>query len=330
MEHTEMQNISEATSPAGSGHMTQLVEEELISQAMTGAPKLPMLDIIFSRMAIALVSTFKMRAAFLCDISFDNVVYKPWDDIVDMTDPFGICATVEARPWGGSMSVIMDGNFIFSALETQLGGTPKPGTAPKRPVTKIESQIARGVVELALHDLSENISRLTNVTFVIDGMETPQQMPAMHGGKSVCAVARMKITIGEVEGYMDIVLPLSTIEPAQDILSKMFFGENLGGDVSWRDHILSNIHGSTVKVTAQVHELDVPLKNVLEWGVGDVVDLGIDSDQSITLMCHGVPVFQGYAGYHKNGKISVRVENDVDDLVPDTPTPVAKVEEGQE
>ncbi len=312
-----MQNNSQASVSGLPEGMTQSVEEELISQAMTGAPKLPMLDIIFSRMAISLVSTFKTKAAFLCDIDFDSVIYKPWEDIVEMSDSFGICASVEARPWGGHLSVIMDSSLIFAALETQLGGVPKPGNTPGRPVTKIESQIARGIVELALTEMSDNISRLTDVTFLVDGMEAPQQMPAMHGGKTVCALARMKVSIGQCEGYMDIVIPLTTIEPVQEIFSKMFFGENLGGDVSWRDHIVSNIKGSNVKVTAQIHELDVPLKNILEWSVGDVVDLGIDTDHSINLMCHGVPVFQGYAGYHKNGRISVRIEKDADDVVED-------------
>ena len=66
--------------------MTRTVEEELISQASAGITQLPMLDIIFSRMAVSLVSTFKTKAAFLCDIGFSSVEYMAWEDVVADVD----------------------------------------------------------------------------------------------------------------------------------------------------------------------------------------------------------------------------------------------------
>ena len=291
--------------------MTRTVEEELISQASAGITQLPMLDIIFSRMAVSLVSTFKTKAAFLCDIGFSSVEYMAWEDVVADVDKFGICAAVEARSWGGTMAVVLDSEMIFSALETQLGGRPRPGTAPKRAASVIERQISRDLIDLILDELSDNVSRLTEATFIVDTMEVPQQMPALQGGKTPCAVARMSVTIGDCNGAIMVIIPMATLEPAQDKLSKMFLGEKLGGDLSWREHILSNINGSSVKVTARVHQLEVPLLDILAWEPGTTIDLGIADDKEISLMCEGIPVFFGYAGQRKGGRFGFRVEREV-------------------
>ncbi|WP_027234460.1 flagellar motor switch protein FliM [Leisingera caerulea] len=298
------------TAPAGS---TRSVEEELISQASAGVADLPMLDIIFSRMAISLVSTFKTKAAFLCDITFDEVQYHNWEDIVAGVDRHGICANVEVRPWGGTMAVVLDCDLIFSALEIQLGGKPRPGSAPKRPVSVIERQIARDLIDMILADLSGNISRLTEAEFIVDTLEVPQQMPALHGGKTPCAVARMSVDIGGCKGTFSVIIPMITLEPVQDKLSKMFFGDKLGGDLSWREHILRKINGSNVQVKAQVHQLAVPLVDILQWEPGTTIDLGVSDDKEISLICSGIPVMFGYAGKSKGGRIGFRVMREVDD-----------------
>ncbi|MDR6266748.1 MULTISPECIES: FliM/FliN family flagellar motor switch protein [Rhodobacterales] len=298
--------------------MTRSVQEELISQASAGIAELPMLDIIFSRMAVSLVSAFKSKAAFMCDISFDEVVYRNWEDVVADVDKFGICASVEAKPWGGTMSVMLDSALIFSALEVQMGGKPRPGTAPQRPVSVIERQIARYLVDMILADLSTNMSRLTEASFLVDTMEVPQQMPALQGGKTPCAVAKMTVDIGDCTGSFSIIIPMPTLEPVQDKLSKMFLGDKLGGDKSWREHILSNINGSSVKVTARVHQLSIPLVDILAWKPGTTIDLGVSDDKEISIICSGIPVFQGYAGKHRGGRIGFRVMREVegDDLNP--------------
>lgn len=304
--------------PRADSEMTRSVQEELISQASAGIAELPMLDIIFSRMAVSLVSAFKTKAGFMCDISFGKVEYRNWEDVVVEADKFGICANIEAKPWGGTMAITLDSELIFSALEVQMGGKPSPGTAPKRPVSVIERQIARYLVDMILADLSLNMSRLTEASFLVDTMEVPQQMPALQGGKTPCAVAKMTVEIADCKGSFSIIIPMPTLEPVQDKLSKMFLGDKLGGDKTWREHILNNINGSSVKVTARVHQLSIPLVDILAWKPGTTIDLGVSDDKEISIICSGIPVFQGYAGKHRGGRIGFRVMREIegDDLNP--------------
>lgn len=176
--------------------------------------------------------------------------------------------------------------------------------------------MTRKLADLVLAEFAEGVSRISEVALPVEAMETPQQMSALHGGKVNCVIATLTFKIAECPGTCRIVIPQTTLEPVQDKLSKMYFGDNLGGDVSWRDHILSNIKGSTVKVTARVHELEVPLVDILEWQPGKVIDLGIGEDQEIALMCSGIPVFHGYAGQRHGGRISLRIEREGADVSP--------------
>ena len=295
------------------GAQTRDIQEEIIDRASAGFQPLPMLDIVFRRMAAGIASTFKSRAGLIAEVSFDKVSYGSWGDIVSRVDDYGICGIAEARPWNGTLAVVLDSAFLFAALEAQLGGTPQPGTAPKRPISLIERQISRHVINLILADLSVNVSRLTEAKFIIDSMEPTQQMAAIHGANTPCALATVMVTIDACSGTFDVIIPLATLEPARNKLSKMFLGEKLGGDTTWREHIVSNISGSSVSVTARVREMPVPLADILAWEPGTTIDLGIQANQEVALICSGIPVLHGNAGRRENGNIALRITREDDD-----------------
>lgn len=309
---------SDAKNMAGGGAgrkispQTRDIQEEIINQASAGFQSLPMLDIIFKRMATGIASTFKSRAGMIAEVTFDGITYANWGNLSLDVDPFGICAIASARPWGGTLAVTIDRNLLFATLESQMGGSPMPGAAPDRPASIIEQQVMRHTVDLILTELSQNFSRVTEAAFSIDSMEPPQQMSAIHGAASPCVMARVNVVVGGCEGFFDIIIPFSTLDPVQDKLLKMFLGKKLGADTTWREHIVQNITGSNVMVSARIHEMKIPMLNILNWAPGSVIDLGILPDQEITLICSGIPVMHGRAGRVGSGKMALRITREED------------------
>jgi flagellar motor switch protein FliM len=298
----------ETIQPSGRrGSQTRLVEEEIIAKASAGFQPLPMLDVIFSRMAPATAASFRARASLITEVTFDRTTYACWGDIVTEMDPHAICATAEAPQWNGAIALSMDSVLVFSAMERLTGGTPTPETAPRRPPTGIARETMRHLFKLILEDLASNISRIAEATFSLEAVESPKEVGAIHGVSTPCAVARMEVRLDECIGSFSVIIPLRTLDPVQERLSTMFLGDKLGGDTSWRDHIASRITGSSVVVTARIHEKQIPLTEILGWKPGTQIDFSILPDQEVTVMCSGIPILYGHAGRLRNGNIALRV-----------------------
>ncbi len=289
------------------GRQTRLVEEEIIAKASAGFQPLPMLDVIFSRMAPATAASFRARASLITEIHFDRTTYACWGDIVAEMDPHSICATAEAPQWNGAIALAMDSVLVLAAMERLTGGAPTPDTIPRRPPTGIERETMRHLLILILEDLAANISRIAEATFTLESVETPKEVGATHGVSTPCAVARMEVRLDDCLGSFSVIIPLRTLDPIQERLSTMFLGDKLGGDSSWRDHIASRITGSSIVVTARIHEKSIPLADILAWKPGTQIDFSILPDQEVTVMCSGIPILYGHAGRLRNGNIALRV-----------------------
>lgn len=292
------------------------IEERIIARGSTGVQALPMLDVIFSRLPADIVSAFKTRTGFLFEAELEAVSYGSWSRSLSSFDEFSVHAVAEAKPWGGTIILTMDPEFFYAAVETQLNGVPTPGNRLRRHPSTIERRMAQTMAGIMFGELSRNFARLTEVRFDIDGIENAQQISSQLGATTPIVASTMKVRVGECAGSITITVPLSTIEPVQPKLTKMFLGEKLGGDATWRDHITSRISGSSVMVDARLTEVDVPLQDILGWKVGSTIDLGIDAEQEATIICSGLPILHGYSGKKKNDRVAIRVTRDHGEEMP--------------
>ncbi|MFG6084196.1 flagellar motor switch protein FliM [Paracoccus litorisediminis] len=286
------------------------VEEEMIARASMGMQSLPMLDVIFSRLPADIVSALSRRASVLSEGALESIQYASWTKFHDSFDPHSVFTIAEAHPWAGNIILAMDPAFFYSAIETQLNGTPEPGNIPKRHPSTIERRLARSLSENILTEIARNFARLTEVRFDIQGIENIQQISSQLGANAPCVMSVTEIRIGHCVGRISIVIPIATIEPIQPKLKKMFLGEKLGGDGTWRDHISSRITSSTVTVEAQLAEVSLPLQDILDWKPGSTFELGIDADHEVTIFCSGLPVLHGTAGRRSNNRSAIRITRD--------------------
>jgi flagellar motor switch protein FliM len=291
------------------------IHEEIIARASESMQSLPMLDVIYGRMATGLTSAFKSKAAVLVESSVAPVEYMTWSDAISNLEPYAVCGVAEADPWAGSVIIAMDSEFFYPTIETQMRGTPIPGSAPKRAPSSIEQRLGKRITGMIADEMADSFSRLTEVSFKLDSIETPQQVNSLQGTNSPCAVVRFNMKVGGCEGGMTIIFPMQTLEPAQIILSKMFLGEKLGGDGTWREFLMEHITGSSVNVYARFHEVQVSLGDVMAWEPGTTIDLGIFEGHEATVMCSGIPIFHAAVGKKRNDRVALRVTRENGDSI---------------
>lgn len=299
-------NFAFGSSPAN--ETSYNLEDEIIAKSSSGYQNLPMLDVIFARLPMDLSTALKTRAGIIAEILPSKVSYTSWGAILEDSQEFAIYAVADARPWNGTAILRMDPLFFFSAMETQLTGTVTPGDAPARHPSTIERRLAKNLSAIVFDELGSNFARLTDVKFEIDTIENSQQIMTQLGSAAACARCEVEVKIGDNVGKVAIIIPITTLEPIRPKLTKMFLGDKLGGDGTWRDHIENKLTGSSVEVQAHIASVNTNLAEVLNWAPGTTIDLGIvEDDVEVTLVCSGMPIFYGRTGQTKAKKLAVRV-----------------------
>lgn len=282
------------------------LEEEIIARASGNHEPLPMLDVIFGRLVTALCPMLKSQNGLLSEVVDKRLDYLGWGKAIEALDVNG-AAAVATSSWGGPIIMAIDAAFLHVAVESMLGGTPRLGKVPNRMPTQLEKAFAERLVRQSLQELANHFSRITEVSFTLDNVESPQQISSLLASAALSAVGEIDISFGAAQGRMSVILPMETLEPARAQLGKMFLGEKLGADSSWRDHFTNNITGASMQIAAQMHRMEVPLADVLGWRPGTTLDLGVTLEHEATVICSGHAILHGATGRKRNGKLALRV-----------------------
>ena len=287
------------------------VEEEIIHRSMLNYERLPMLDVIFDRFVLSLANSLKTATAANVDAEVSYVDYMSYGAAINSVPVPGLLTVVDAAKWQGNFLIAMDATFVHSALEIMFGGRQSPpANAEGRTFTSIERRIGMRLSSVMLDDLQESFSQLTDIEFKVDRTETNAQFATISQYNAPCVQVKLQVTLDGRTGDIMFIIPYATIEPIRKLLSKVFFGEKLGGDRMWHQHMEDKVRESSAELRAVMHEVDVKLKDLLDWNVGQTVDLMVTADHEPTLFFEKIPLFKGTLGQKKNSSIAIRISED--------------------
>lgn len=288
------------------------LEEEIIARASASHEPLPMLDVILARMGTSFGPSMKTLNGLLVETQTPQITYRPWGELVADLDAHGLTGIAKTS-WGGSIGLELDKTFLHAAIQFMMGGNQGNIEIPDRSATALERAFAQRLLTQCYEELSSHFSRITEVTFTHDSIETQSQLNSLFAPAAMSACCEIKLTIGQLAGRITIILPLQTLDPVSPQLSKMFLGEKLGSDMSWRDHFADQISGSQMPITVELHQLKVPLADILGWKPGVTLDLGITRDHEATVLCSGRAILKGATGRKRNGRMALRVTHEIGD-----------------
>lgn len=300
------------------------LEEEIIAKSSANHDPLPMLDVIFGRLVTGMSPMLKSQNSLITEVVRQDLDYFSWGSAVEQLDVNGASAVVMSS-WGGPIVVAINADFLHAVVETLFGGQPRANMAPKRQPTQVERAVAERLLGQVLTDLAGHFSRITEVTFKLEAIESSTQLTSLLSGSSLSAVGEIDLQFGPVTGKLTLIMPMETLEPARQQLGKMFLGEKLGADTGWRDHFSNTISGSIMPLAVELHRISVPLADILGWKPGTMLDLGVTLEHEATVICSGLPILHGATGRKRNGKLALRVtregdeaaHEDNDDLITD-------------
>ncbi|MBP0484597.1 flagellar motor switch protein FliM [Sagittula salina] len=287
---------------------TRAVEEMIVERAKLSYVRLPMLEVVFDRFALALTQTLKGYLGAMVDVQLKSIDYTSCQDAMeDLPEP-SLIAVTAAEQWGGTIAAVMRSELLFNVVEITFGGRSASGSKHKpRSFTAIEKRVGEGFVVAVLHELSAAFDKVAPTAFTVSHIESNPRALLLAPPSSACVRAILTVEIEDREAEMCFALPNTAFEKVIGALSQQFTGGQLGGDSGWRSRMTQLLELTNVPVTAVMGEAAVTLRQVLGWAPGQVLDLGLRADDPVTLTCAGQTIARAEVGRRANGHLALKL-----------------------
>ncbi|WP_457106084.1 flagellar motor switch protein FliM [Methylobacterium sp. P5_C11] len=290
-------------SASGAGGVQAIVDSGVVQYE-----RLPMLEIVFDRMLRLLSTSLRNLFQDNVEVTLDNITSVRFGDYLNAIPLPTLLGVFRAEQWENSGLVTVDSNLAYATFDLLLGGK-RGGSSSRldgRPFTAIEMTLVRRLVEIVLGDLEMSFQPLSPVTFGIDRIETNPRFATITRPGNAAILISLRLDVDGRGGMLQILFPYATIEPIRELLTQSFMGEKLGRDQIWEGHLATEIWQADVTMDAVLHEMMLPLKQVMSLKVGETLMFDAKPSDLITVRCGDWALTQGRIG-RVDGHIAVQV-----------------------
>jgi flagellar motor switch protein FliM len=207
-----------------------------------------------------------------------------------------------------------ESQLIYAVVDILLGGRKsRPARIEGRYFTTIERSILDNLTHVVLGQLGEAFTPVKKVEFKYERMEVNPRFAVVTRDGNAAIVYTVRINLEGREGNMQFCLPYAALENVRDKLLQQFMGEKVGQDNIWESHLSAELHHTKVPMEAVLDEVKIPLSEVLEWRLGDTIELNARQTSPVKLRIGGRTKLIGHMGKALDYK-AVKLTNNVADV----------------
>lgn len=216
-------------------------------------------------------------------------------------------AILQMNPLRGAGLLIFSKPLAFFMIERLLGGpSVRENQLPERALTAIESNIIRNTVEDACHDLEKTFLPVEKLQCSMIKLESNPRMVNIVPHDAQVIVGQFTVVFGDRQGSVTLVLPQMTLEPLREKMREKLGPFAKSQDKTWDVNLRDALQIMETELSVQLATLRLRVRDVLNLQVGDIIDLGCDLNDTLTLLVEGKPKFRAQAGT-RNDKTAVRI-----------------------
>lgn len=215
---------------------------------------------------------------------------------------------VKFRPLRGTGLIILDAKLVFKLVDNFFGGDGRHAKIEGREFTPTELRVVQMVVEQSFMDLGEAWKTILPIELEFINSEVNPSMTNIVGPNEVVVVSKFFVELDGGGGEMHITMPYAMIEPIRDVLDNTEQAESEDLDDRWIKAMQTEALQASVELECKLAKKQMPLREVLDLKVGDVIPIEFKSQHVVT--ANGMPVFRSSFGQSR-GNLSMRVEGPV-------------------
>lgn len=281
----------------------------IVNSALVSYERLPMLEVVFDRLVRMMSTSLRNLTSDNVEVSIDNIRCVRFGDYLNSIPLPAMLAVFKAEEWDNYGIVTVDSSLIYSIVDVLLGGR-RGSNAMRiegRPYTTIERNLVSRMIHVVLADMSAAFDPVSPVMFRFERLETNPRFATIARPANAAILAELRVDMEDRGGKLELLLPYATLEPVRELLLQMFMGEKFGRDSIWESHLATEMWNTDVSVEAVLDEIQMTLRDVLDFEVGTHVALNATPDSRVKMRCGGIMMFEGRMG-RKAHSIAVQIE----------------------
>jgi flagellar motor switch protein FliM len=248
----------------------------------------------FARQLSTVLAT-TLRAQANC--TFGKVEQLTYDEYVRSLPNPSYLVILSMNPLPGAAIFQFPLPITFAAIDRLLGGGGE-AISPKRPLTEIESNLMRSVVDRALRELEYAYETLVRVEAEIVQQEFNPQFAQIAAPSDMALVVSFELRIGDKRGTASICVPFATLQPVlESLASQTLFQDRSNVDPeAWQASLEHALTAVPVDMRVRFDSVALTSSEIIGLQVGDVIPLNHAIDDPLTVLVDGVRCYQAYTG----------------------------------
>jgi len=234
-----------------------------------------------------LTSTYlaaQMRS--LVNVVVSSVDQLTFEEFIKLIPNPSHISTITLEPLKGSMFMVIETPIALVMVDRLFGG---PGTViqASRPLTEIEMAIMERLSKGILQQVRESWESLVPVDPKIDATGSNPSFIEGASSNEMTVVVKFDVRLGKALGAITLCIPFVTIEPILPKLSAKNWFTQARREMQQRagdDMVQKRLGAVEVDVIARLGKADLPVEDILDLGVGDVIQLESRVMDEITVL----------------------------------------------
>ncbi len=148
----------------------------------------------------------------VCNVSLTGIEQSSYAEYVDSLDNSTYLTIFSAEPLISKCVFEIPLVVIMTAVDHMLGG-PGRTAQPERPLTEIETGVARGLIERLLRELRYSMASVMSFEPVITGAEYSPQFAQVAAASDVMVAMHLELKLNERTFAMSMCLPFGGLLP---------------------------------------------------------------------------------------------------------------------
>ncbi|WP_349368583.1 FliM/FliN family flagellar motor switch protein [Salinarimonas sp.] len=289
------------------------VSDRLLDAAGITLDRLPMLNVIFDRVATYCADGLRHMSASPSYFSVSNIESGRIGDILEDYDANAIAAMYHAVDWDTRILVGFDRDFVFTMIEVLFGSDgSEPPVDDERGFSNIEMRVAQALFDEAGKAVQQAFGPISKTALNLERIETRMDFAIIGRRNNLAVVAKLLIQALGRGGEMFVIIPQSALSPMRQSLAHVVSTDVATADPRWSKQMQSEVSRTTVSLEAVLEERTVDLGDVAGLQVGQVLELQATPATLVRLECNGQALFRCRLG-QSQGAYMLQVEDVIDE-----------------
>lgn len=224
----------------------------------------------------------------------EAVTYQEFSNALSNPVLLGI---INFAPLQGNIIIEMASNLGYAIVDRMLGGKGEP-MDKVREFSEIELLIIERILVICVNLLSEPWGNVLDIKPHLERIETNSQYAQIISPSEMIAIVTIDITIGDVQGLMNVCLPYITLEDVIDKLNTKYWYSNMQSqdEASYADAIESLINRAQIPVKAVLGNSVVSVSDFASLQKGDIIRLDRKVDEELDVYVGNIKKFAALPG----------------------------------